>query len=369
MSLIKRIVSGPRLPPHQSTSAYAWLVMLVFFILKYIGGHPGALEMVLVIATLALFIPLYFSSFWLTGTSAVAAIVTMCAMGMIWAPYNPGASVFIVFATASCAALQPVKAAYRCMAVLLAAVIVEVLALNLTPDFWIPALVISFAIGLATIMQTALRRSQMKLLRSQEEVTHLATIAERERISRDLHDLLGHTLSLISIKAELAGKLLSRDAAACQQEIADIEKAAREALSEVRAAVTGYRKVGMTHELASAAAGLSSANILLTTRIEPLALSAAHENILTLSLREAVTNILRHSKASQCEISLTVNDNWIVMQISDNGTTRADNAQPGNGLSGMRERIAEAGGELKVLATQGWCIQLRLPLLQPGASA
>jgi two-component system sensor histidine kinase DesK len=367
--MIKRIVAGPRLPPHQSNSVYAWLIMLIFFVLKYIGGHSGAIEITLAALTLLAFVLLYFNCFWLTGWASVAAALLMCAFGMIWAPHNPGSSVFIVFSAASCATLQPVKRAYQCMGLILLLVVIEVLTLQLTPDFWIPALVISFAIGLTTIMQTALRRSQQNLIRSQEEVAHLATIAERERISRDLHDLLGHTLSLITIKAELAGKLLGRDQQACGQEIADIEKTAREALSEVRSAVTGYRKVGFTHELASAAACLSAANILLVTHIDQITLPPACENMLTLSLREAVTNVVRHSRATQCDISLNSKDNWIVMNINDNGSTQTSTTQPGNGLTGMKERIAALGGQLILNISQGWSLQIRLPAIQRETSA
>jgi hypothetical protein len=120
-------------------------------------------------------------------------------------------------------------------------------------------------------MEGGLRASRKQLLRKQEEVEHIARIAERERISRDLHDLLGHSLSLIALKAELAGKLAGRDLEACKREIADIETSARRALAEVRTAVTGYRDSGLSGALASARASLAAAGVELREEVQQFA--------------------------------------------------------------------------------------------------
>lgn len=363
MSFIQRAIKGPRLPANQSNSAYAWLGMLVFFVWKYLDGNGSRLEIAVALISLLIFLLLYFASFWIQGRMSYLLIASICAIGLIWAPFNPGASVFIVFSAASCAAIQSNKSAYTSLACILASVVLAVVALKLPADFWVPALVVSGAIGVATIMQSTVRRSQEKLIRSQEAVAHLATIAERERISRDLHDLLGHTLSLITIKAELAGKLIGRDVQACQQEIADIEKTARNALSEVRAAVSGYRAVGITHELAHAASCLTAADIRLTTQVDEVRLSAAAENILSLALREAVTNVARHSKAKNCSIRLASEGKWIVLTIEDNGDGLSDpnSLKPGNGLNGMRERVSAIGGQIVMASLPGLSLQIRLP--------
>ena len=363
MSFIQRAIKGPRLPANQSNSAYAWLGMLVFFVWKYLDGNGSRLEIAVALISLLIFLLLYFASFWIQGRMSYLLIASICAIGLIWAPFNPGASVFIVFSAASCAAIQSNKSAYTSLACILASVVLAVVALKLPADFWVPALVVSGAIGVATIMQSTVRRSQEKLIRSQEAVAHLATIAERERISRDLHDLLGHTLSLITIKAELAGKLIGRDVQACQQEIADIEKTARNALSEVRAAVSGYRAVGITHELAHAASCLTAADIRLTTQVDEVRLSAAAENILSLALREAVTNVARHSKAKNCSIRLASEGKWIVLTIEDNGDGLSDpnSLKPGNGLNGMRERVSAIGGQIVMTSLPGLSLQIRLP--------
>lgn len=196
----------------------------------------------------------------------------------------------------------------------------------------------------------------------------MATIAERERISRDLHDLLGHTLSLITLKAELAGKLVERDLAACRAEIKDIENSARAALSEVRSAVTGYRQTGFAHELASARVSLAAAQVTLNATVEPIVLPAATENVMSLALREAVTNIVRHARASHCELSLALDDGVIVLRIGDDGTAVSHGGAllHGNGLNGMQERVAALGGRLALRVERGLALELRMPM---GAAA
>ncbi len=363
---IKRLISASWIPEHQSKSIYAWLFMLIFFFLKYIdvdGAKFNVTEFSLAILSTLIFLALYFASYWVKNTWAIVIAFGIFALGLIWAPFNSGASVFIVFSAAACAAIQPAKRAYRVLGYILVSLVADAYVFKLSWDFLAPTLIVSIAIGFATIMQSTLRRSREKLIRSQEEVAHLATIAERERISRDLHDLLGHTLSLITIKAELAGKLLDRDLQACRQEISDIEKTARNALSEVRSAVTGYRQVGFTQELANAASCLSAANIMLTTQIDDVRLSATAENIFSLALREAITNVARHSDANRCDIQLGIDGNWIVLKIKDNGTKLDDNTEvtPGNGLVGMRERVAGIGGKIILEVKHGLSLQIQLP--------
>jgi len=230
-----------------------------------------------------------------------------------------------------------------------------------TPNFLLQAIAIGLPAGIAAIMDTSLRRSREQLLRKQEEVEHMATIAERERISRDLHDLLGHTLSLITLKAELAGKLAGRDIAACKQEIGDIERCARNALSEVRAAVTGYRLTGLQHELATARASLAAAGIELQADVAWFTVPAAAENVMALALREAVTNIIRHADASRCDVSLVLEGGVILFRIADNGAG-GKSIENGNGLTGMQERVLALGGQLALRVEQGLALELRLPM-------
>jgi two-component system sensor histidine kinase DesK len=229
--------------------------------------------------------------------------------------------------------------------------------------FLVPVITVGIPVGMASVMDTRLRRSRQQLQRKQEEVEHMATIAERERISRDLHDLLGHSLSLIALKAELAGKLAERDPAACRREIGDIETSARQALSEVRAAVTGYRQSGLAGALASARASLAAANVELREEVQAFALAPAAEHVMALALREAVTNVVRHAGATRCTLALALEQNSVVLRVADDGNKlrSAGDLRHGNGLAGMRERAAALGGKLAISVGAGLALELRVP--------
>ncbi len=358
---IKRVVTGPWLPPAIGKAPFLWMGSLVFFLMKYALVPVSALELLLVAVTLLVFVPIYFRSFW-PRPGKVAGLLITCLLGVLWAPYNFGANTFFLFATAMCAGITPPRRAYQALGCVLALAVLVLVGVDAIPMMYrLPVVLMALPIGVASIMDANLRRSREQLLRKQEEVEHIATIAERERISRDLHDLLGHTLSLITLKAELASKLLGRNEAACRAEIADIEKSARNALAEVRAAVSGYRESGLAYELASANASLAAAGIALNADVQPGTLPAAVENVLSLSLREAVTNIVRHAGASECTLSLTRNDGQVRLRIADNGGKSGD-VEPGNGLSGMRERVAMLGGTLQLDNQRGMTLELTLPV-------
>ena len=193
---------------------------------------------------------------------------------------------------------------------------------------------------------------------SHDEVRRLAATAERERIGRDLHDLLGHTLSLITLKLELSRKLFDRDVEAARREVEEAEKVARHALAEVRCAVTGIRATDLAAELASARLLLESSRVHLDYGQLPADLPGDVERGLSLILREAVTNIARHADASQARIEMTRERSSVCMQISDNG--RGGIEIDGNGLNGMRERVRALGGTLTFESPRGQGSRLRV---------
>jgi two-component system, NarL family, sensor histidine kinase DesK len=363
MSRIARFFAFPWVPPYLGKAPYLWAFSLSFFFWKYLYIPPSAFELTLAILTALLFLPLYFAGYWLEGRKSLLMILATFAIGAAWAPVNFSSNTFFIFAAGMCAGIANTRLAYVGVVVVMLAAVGVGLAAGTPARFLIPSLAIGLPVGLASVMEASLRRSREQLLRKQEEVEHMATIAERERISRDLHDLLGHTLSLITLKAELAGKLAARDIDACKREIGDIERSARNALAEVRAAVTGYRAVGFAHELASARASLAAAGVTMHEQVEALALPAVAENVMALALREAVTNIIRHAEASRCDVIVREEQGVILFRIADNGALRADAAalRHGNGLNGMKERVAAIGGQLALVAGHGLALELRLP--------
>ena len=354
---------------------YFWLLTLGYLFWKYVYVAPSVLEATLLALTVLVFIPLYCASYWARGWQVPACMLAGCLLGAAWARWNPGAATFFIFACAMAAHFASLRHAVLAMiGVILLGVLasLQVAPMQMRLLFLMPILTISLPVGIGSIMDARLRRSRQELLRKQEEVEHMATIAERERISRDLHDLLGHSLSLIALKAELAGKLAARDTeecrTACRREIADIEDAARRALAEVRTAVSGYRDSGLAHALASARASLAAAEVELCEQVERVALAPAAEHVVALAVREAVTNVVRHAGARRCTLSLALEQGHAVLRVMDDGTRlRGDSAlRHGNGLTGMQERAAALGGKLALRVGAGLALELRVPA---GASA
>jgi two-component system sensor histidine kinase DesK len=161
-----------------------------------------------------------------------------------------------------------------------------------------------------------------------------------------MHDVLGHSMSIIVLKSQLLARLLGQaENERTRAEIADIESTAREALQQLRQCVDGYRAAGLPHELQAAERTLAAAGMRLTVEGEIPSPPAALENLLALSLREAITNVLRHSKATRCRIQLSTDADAYRCEVSDDGVG-IGSARKGNGLLGLRERLEAAGGRL-----------------------
>ena len=192
--------------------------------------------------------------------------------------------------------------------------------------------------------------SSRNLRTAQAEVERIAQLAERERIARDVHDLMGHSLSVIVLKAELAARLLEKNLPRAKQEILEIEHLARSGLQEVRAAVRGYRSLNLSSELENAKLALSAASIKLELLSLPLQLEWSQESALAYALREAITNTIRHSSAQVCWITLEPHGTNAQLEIWDDGN---GTITEGNGIKGIRERLEKAGGQLRLETSNG----------------
>ncbi|UKY55394.1 sensor histidine kinase [Streptomyces inhibens] len=223
-------------------------------------------------------------------------------------------------------------------------------------------------------------RTTTELRAARQEVARLAANDERLRLARDLHDLLGHSLSLITLKSELAGRMLPDRPEDAARQVADIERVSRQALVDVREAVTGYRRPRLVVELAGARAALRTAGVTVTVdpalEGEHRGLAADEEGALAWALREAVTNVVRHSGARRCELLLT--EEWeaderryLCLAVLDDGAGPPRARQDGNGLSGLRERLALADGRLETGPAprgHGFALRAYVPLGAPTLS-
>ncbi|HWI23398.1 MAG TPA: sensor histidine kinase [Lysobacter sp.] len=229
---------------------------------------------------------------------------------------------------------------------------------------WLPLM--TLIIGVIVNVERATQEKDVALKLSHDEVRRLAATAERERIGRDLHDLLGHTLSLITLKLELARKLSERDPAGSRRELEEAERVARHALAEVRSAVTGIRSTDLAAELASARLMLESSQVHLDYDCPPESLPPDIERGLALVLREAVTNIARHARAARVKVEFVREPRAVRVCVADDGRGGIDG--DGNGLAGMRDRVRALGGTLSIESPRGRGTRLlvRVPLPAAG---
>jgi two-component system, NarL family, sensor histidine kinase DesK len=216
-----------------------------------------------------------------------------------------------------------------------------------------------FCIGL---MMVGFRRQievNQELREARHELASHAVTEERLRIARDLHDLLGHSLSIVALKAQLADRLLDRDPEGARAEIKDIHEVSRQSLTEVREAVHGYRKLAFEEALDGARAALTAAGIRFRVDGSADDLPDEVETVLAWALREATTNIVRHSGARECEITVAADGEQVALQVDDDGS--ADEATTGGaGLVGLAERAQRLHGTLEAGARPGGGFRLRL---------
>ena len=352
-----------RLLPEDSPlgwTPYGWLIYLSFFLVwSVLMNQPR--DWLIDGPALLLFLALYFRGFWLCGTPLLGVIAGIVAIGIVLAPRNIGASCFFIYGAAFLGETGRPAVAMRWLALIVAIAALEAWLLNLSPGFWVPATVISLLVGGSNIHFGEMRRKDRALLRAHQAAENLARVAERERIARDLHDLLGHTLSVIVLKSELAAKLADRNPARAAVEIREVEQISRNALAEVRRAIHGYRGERLTEELASSRKALEAAGVALEAAMEPVVLSTDAERALALALREAATNVVRHARATVCKVTLEQDGAVIRLTISDNGVGGPLNE--GAGLSGMRDRLAEVGGTVERDGKNGTRLTITVPAL------
>jgi len=218
---------------------------------------------------------------------------------------------------------------------------------------------------------SALGRTNRELRAARRDLAELAVAEERNRIARDLHDTLGHSLSVIALKSELARRLLPDDPERAGTEIADVERVAREALASVRETVSGYRQPTLAIELAGARAALAAAGIAGDVEPAPEGLPRDVDAVLGWAVREGVTNVLRHSDAARARIRVIVDGATSAVEVEDDGRGAPGDGSPGTGLAGLRERAAALGGSLEAgpLPGRGFRLRVAVPFEPAAAGA
>jgi len=295
------------------------------------------------------------------GLLAAQSAVLALSLGREWL-------VLFVYVSTSSGAALPLRMsrwAIAANAALMSAVALAVPGgCSLLADLLVPALLGGAA--MAGVRQ--LVRTTIELREARATVAQLAANEERLRLARDLHDLLGHSLSLITLKSELAGRMLPAHPENAAQQVADIEKVSRQALVDVREAVSGYRRPRLSGELAGAQVALTAAGITATLPADaaPTDVDEEAESALAWTLREAVTNVVRHSGARRCTVEVlsrqTLDGPVLELSVEDDGRGDGSSGTPGNGLTGLAERLEKAGGSLEASRVKhGFRLVARVP--------
>lgn len=352
------------------------LAFLGFPVSDLLSGRLSGASEVVAAAGLAAFTALYLRLFWIlpsvtggrwTEGSALLATLAALAVGLSVA-FGDNFLGLLVYLAVALALTLPTRPA------LAGITAVATVALAITGEFGAAAQVVTLGVVLVAVRRLMELVRELEVARAQ--VAQLAASEERLRLSRDMHDLLGHNLSLIALKSELARKLLGRDPVAAEHEVRDIESVARTSLQEARAAVRGLRSASLASELDRARESLEAAGIEVALRTTgPLPARAG--TLLGFAVREGATNVIRHSGARRCRIAVRHVGDAAELEVYDDGGGAPAERGEGTGLRGLAERIAEAGGTLQAATADGGGFRLiaRVPIAastppQPeGASA
>jgi two-component system sensor histidine kinase DesK len=349
---------SPKRWPLSQVWSLVWLLYLIYPPL-FDDTTPGwvfAFGVVVAILYAAFYLAVILRPSPLSRCADVATTV----LAVLVTPFNAGGAILLIYAAGHSGASRPRRIALRWF-VGLTLLVVVFTVFSPIPMPWRlfafgPPAVLIWVIGLI-VAEAASEDRATKIHNAQVE--HLATVAERERISRDLHDLLGQTLTGIVVRAQLAQRLAEADPPASRVEMAAVEQAARDALTEVRATVSGWRQVDVATELAAAREALCAAGVELVVQRDPdLVLTPSAETAIGLALREGVTNVVRHARATRCTVGLRTEDDRVALEIADDGV---GGGRAGNGLLGMSERIAALGGEVRRSGQHGTSLRVTVP--------
>jgi two-component system sensor histidine kinase DesK len=361
---------------NEQFSPYVWLIYLPLFFIPVIISHHESMDLVWTALALITFLGLYFHAYWVKSQYVIYHIVAIGLLGTLVAFITPTACTLFIYAGAFCSRLMPIKYAVTVLVSLLVWIASISWFFSFEMYFYQPALVFTLIVGILNIYQCALHQNKQALILSRKETQRLAQVAERERIARDLHDLIGHTFSVITIKADLAGRLIDKDPAKARIEIKQLENISRDALSQVREVVSGYRTSDLLSELANAKNVFSSVDIDFQYQFEnineqQIELDSTSNKELAIVLRELVTNIIKHAKATQVTAIIKHQNGKIVLAMQDDGQGFENLQHQGFGIKGIEERIQKLKGFVAIKTGgeyTGTLSEIGLPMLKNNAA-
>lgn len=345
------------------------LVYLLFYFTEWIWVRPTLIDVLAIVVGIGLFLPVFFYVFERHEPRFVWGIIALEGIAFALSPFSGSQGVFHVYACVQAGYQRP---ASRAMLILLALTVIYPLwglAVNLD---WRGVLFTVF-LGIVTGLSCSAGAAGLERGRAMRRAYVLeqqrAALAERERIAHDLHDLLGQTLTTVALKSEVAHRLMQTDPARASQEISEVADAARNALSEIRAAVYDMTATTVEQEIERAEQALTAAGVSLTIS-EPIPeLDPTVSKTLGLTIREATTNIVRHANATNAKIAFRYDGETLEVLVSDDGDGHSEDAKEGAGLRSLRRRIRALGGQTAIRAESGTELHITLPFEHNGAKA
>ncbi len=367
--------------------AQAWLVCLAFPLFALLHMPLALVELILVLSGIALYVACYTWTMWSHPVYSVARSPTQIRRSLILlagltvlvlvfsVTYGPTFLWLLIGISAMAGITLPVRSAFwAVMALTLLTLFVAIgLSGGLAASDWqhiIPLVLLVRGLGLDMFGLARLSKALREVHAARGDLARLAVTEERLRVARDLHDLLGHTLSLIVLKSELARRLAEQDPRRAVQEIYEVERVARQTLHEVREAVAGYRQPRLKSELDGARQLLDAAGIACHIEHAAGPLPPAIDAILAWAVREGVTNVIRHSRAQRCTVRVRCESGRACTEITNDGTLPNGEDRfhrAGSGLAGLTERVCAQGGQVEAgpmpgADTPGFRLRVELPI-------
>mgnify|MGYP001794074464 CR=1 FL=1 len=309
---------------------YFHLVYLGFYFPEWLWRTPSIVDVTAAVIAIGIFVPIFLHAFAQTSARFAPHIIAFELIAFVASPFSGLHGVFHVYACVQAGFLRPRRSALTTIAIL--TVVYIVFSLLFTPtlqDLVNAAFPVLFGVivGVATISTAETLERERLLKRTGVLEQQQAALTERERSAQDLHDLLGHTLTMVTVKSDLAAKLMDKDPQQARKEINEVATTARSALREIRSAVYDMTVTTVEAEIDLARRALAAAGVELRVDEQIPSLSPTVGKALGLTIREAVTNIVRHSKADRAEIKIASDDEELRLTVSDNGVGGAPASQ------------------------------------------
>ncbi|MFT4634745.1 MAG: two-component system sensor histidine kinase DesK [Arenicella sp.] len=340
-----------------------YLVYLLFYFFPWLFETPSNNDVIAAVVAVSVFLPIYFHGGKQAGLKGVPHVVSMSAIGFAVSPFFGAHGVFHIYAMVQAGFIRPPRLAW--ITALVTTLIFSLFSWFTEQSWWDYSFPIFMGIvtAIGTITTAARIEKNAHLERTRKLDQQLAAVGERERIAQDLHDLLGQTLTMVALKSEVAVKLFEKKPEQAKQELEEIRDAARSALKDVREAVAGMNKTSLSAELKRARQILTSAGVTLNVKGEIPKLRTEVDQVLGLTIREIMTNIVRHSQAKSASLLIEQAGQSLRLTVEDDGL--AEPIDEGSGLSGLRKRVENLGGQTSLELTPGLKVSMLIPNWSP----